>query len=76
MMVVAIFVSLPFTTYALLAGLQTIPTELYEAARVDGAIYLADISLDHASAAAAGVPRRRAHQRDQRLQLVPDHLGR
>src|SRR5512140_3518927 len=36
MMVVAIFVSLPFTTYALLAGLQTIPTELYEAARVDG----------------------------------------
>src|SRR6476660_2345827 len=37
MMVVAIFVSLPFTTYALLAGLQTTPTELYEAARVDGA---------------------------------------
>jgi multiple sugar transport system permease protein len=37
MIVVAIFVSLPFTTYALLAGLQTIPHELYEAARVDGA---------------------------------------
>jgi multiple sugar transport system permease protein len=37
MIVVAIFVSLPFTTYALLAGLQTIPDELYEAARVDGA---------------------------------------
>jgi multiple sugar transport system permease protein len=37
MMVVAIFVSLPFSTYALLAGLQTIPAELYEAARVDGA---------------------------------------
>src|SRR6266536_5197366 len=37
MMVVAIFVSLPFSTYALLAGLQTIPSELYEAARVDGA---------------------------------------
>jgi multiple sugar transport system permease protein len=37
MMVVAIFVSLPFTTYALLSGLQTIPNELYEAARVDGA---------------------------------------
>lgn len=34
---VAVFVSLPFTTYALLAGLQTIPTDLYEAARVDGA---------------------------------------
>jgi multiple sugar transport system permease protein len=37
MMFVAIFVSLPFTTYALLAGLQTIPSDLYEAARVDGA---------------------------------------
>jgi multiple sugar transport system permease protein len=37
MMIVAIFVSLPFTTYALLSGLQTIPDEVYEAARVDGA---------------------------------------
>jgi multiple sugar transport system permease protein len=37
MMVVAIFVSLPFSTYALLAGLQTIPGELYEAANMDGA---------------------------------------
>ncbi len=37
MMVVAIFVSLPFTTYALLAGLQTIPKDVYEAARMDGA---------------------------------------
>jgi multiple sugar transport system permease protein len=34
---VAVFVSLPFTTYALLAGLQAIPAEVYEAARVDGA---------------------------------------
>ncbi len=33
---VAIFVSLPFTTYALLAGLQSIPDDVYEAARVDG----------------------------------------
>jgi multiple sugar transport system permease protein len=37
MMVVAVFVSLPFTTYAILAGLQTIPDDVYEAARVDGA---------------------------------------
>jgi multiple sugar transport system permease protein len=36
MIAVAIFVSLPFTTYVLLAGLQSIPGELYEAARVDG----------------------------------------
>lgn len=37
MITVAVFVSVPFTTYALLAGLATIPTEVYEAARVDGA---------------------------------------
>lgn len=34
---IAIFVSLPFTTYTLLAGLATIPGELLEAATVDGA---------------------------------------
>jgi multiple sugar transport system permease protein len=33
---VAVFVSLPFTTYVLLAGLQAIPGDIYEAARVDG----------------------------------------
>jgi multiple sugar transport system permease protein len=37
MIIVAIFVSVPFSTYALLAGLQAIPTDVYEAARVDGA---------------------------------------
>jgi multiple sugar transport system permease protein len=37
MIVVAIFVSVPFGTYALLAGLQAIPSDVYEAARVDGA---------------------------------------
>jgi multiple sugar transport system permease protein len=37
LIVVAVFVSLPFTTYTLLAGLQTVPGEVYEAARVDGA---------------------------------------
>lgn len=37
MMAVAIFVSVPFSTYALLAGLQGIPADVYEAARVDGA---------------------------------------
>ncbi|MDQ1547139.1 MAG: multiple sugar transport system permease protein [Actinomycetota bacterium] len=39
MMVVAVFVSLPFSTYALLSGLQSIPEEVYEAARIDGASY-------------------------------------
>ena len=37
LMFVAVFVSLPFTTYTILAGLSTIPDEVYEAARVDGA---------------------------------------
>jgi len=34
---VAVFVSLPFTTYTLLAGLQAVPEDLLEAARIDGA---------------------------------------
>lgn len=34
---VGIVVSIPFTTYVLLAGLQTISADVYEAARVDGA---------------------------------------
>ena len=37
MIAVGIFVSLPFTTYVLLAGLQSIPGDVYEAAKVDGA---------------------------------------
>jgi multiple sugar transport system permease protein len=37
MITVGVFVSLPFTTYVLLAGLQAIPGDVYEAARVDGA---------------------------------------
>jgi len=37
MMAVAIFVSLPFTTYAILSGLQGIPRDVYEAASIDGA---------------------------------------
>ncbi len=37
MIYVAVFVSLPFTSFVLLAGLQTIPEEVLEAARVDGA---------------------------------------
>ncbi|WP_245667380.1 carbohydrate ABC transporter permease [Actinomadura macra] len=37
MMWVAVFVSLPFASFVILAGLQTIPDDVYEAARVDGA---------------------------------------
>jgi ABC-type sugar transport system permease subunit len=37
MVLVGVVVSVPFTTYVILAGLQGIPREFYEAARVDGA---------------------------------------
>src|SRR5204863_3541807 len=37
MIAVGVFVSPPFTSYVLLAGLQTVPADVYEAARVDGA---------------------------------------
>ena len=37
---VAVFVSVPFATYTILAGLQTIPVEVYEAAKIDGASHL------------------------------------
>src|SRR4029450_9578908 len=37
MLAAGIFVSVPFTTYVVLAGLSAIPGEVYEAARVDGA---------------------------------------
>ena len=37
MVVVGVFVSIPFTAYVFVAGLNAIPTEVYEAARVDGA---------------------------------------
>ena len=34
---IAVFVSLPFTTYTILAGLQTLPADVFEAAKMDGA---------------------------------------
>lgn len=37
MMGCAVFISIPFTTYVLLAGMQTMSHEVLEAARVDGA---------------------------------------
>lgn len=36
-MATAVFVSLPFTTYTILAGLQAVPEDILEAATVDGA---------------------------------------
>lgn len=37
MILVGVFVSLPFTSYVLLAGLGSIPADVLEAARIDGA---------------------------------------
>ena len=37
MILVGVFVSIPFTAYVFVAGLNAIPSEVYEAARVDGA---------------------------------------
>ena len=39
LMWVAVFVSIPFTTFVLLAGLQSIPADIVEAASVDGAAH-------------------------------------
>lgn len=36
MIVVGVFVSVPFTAYLFVAGLSSIPADLYEAARIDG----------------------------------------
>jgi multiple sugar transport system permease protein len=37
MILVGIFVSVPFTAYVFVAGLTSIPTDVYEAAKIDGA---------------------------------------
>lgn len=37
MVLVGVFVSIPFTAYVFLAGLGAIPNDVYEAARIDGA---------------------------------------
>ena len=44
---------LPFYAITLLAGLQTISPELYEAATIDGASALAALPLRHPAAAAS-----------------------
>jgi multiple sugar transport system permease protein len=37
LMVVAVFVSIPFTSFVILAGLSTVPADIMEASKVDGA---------------------------------------
>ena len=55
-----------FMALMLLAGLQTIPRSLYEAAEVDGATDLAAVRRDHAADAAAGDLRRADLPHDHR----------
>ena len=43
-----------YTALLIFAGLQTIPTSVYEAAAIDGAERVADVLADHPAAAAAG----------------------
>ena len=68
----AVFVSLPFTTYVFLAGLQGIPEEVLEAAEVDGASpvrrYFSVILPSLRPGAGGG----HDHQHHQRLQLAAD----
>jgi multiple sugar transport system permease protein len=76
LIVVGIVVSIPFSTFVMLAGLQAIPADVYEAARVDGAgawqTYLPQGDVPPAAAGPADLERA---ERDLRVQLVPDHLG-
>lgn len=37
LIIIGVYVSVPFNSYVLLAGLQAIPSEIYEAAKLDGA---------------------------------------
>ena len=71
-MAVAVFVSLPFTTYTLLAGLQTIPDDVLEAAQIDGAgrvaTYRQVVLPELRPAHRGGHP----HQHHQRVQLAAD----
>ena len=48
----------PFMALLVLAGLQVIPGEIYEAAKVDGATAWQRFTKHHAAAAEAGDPRR------------------
>ena len=60
--------------FFILAGLQTIPDELYEAARIDGAGPVADLLASHSATARSG-HRRGAHPpHDRGVQGVRHHL--
>ena len=58
MIVADVWKTAPFMALLLLAGLQVIPDDVYDAAKVDGATDVAALPEDHAAAAHAGDPGR------------------
>ena len=65
----------PFVAITLLAGLQTVPPSLYEAATIDGATPLADVPPHHLSAAHADHRRGDDVLGAVHLHRLPAHLG-
>ena len=59
MIIPTIWKSYPFFTLTLLAAMQSIPCELYEAATVDGASGVGSASADHLAGHTRARPRSR-----------------
>ena len=72
---IGILVSIPFTATIFLGGLSSIPGDIYEAARIDGATGAQQFFALTLPLLAPFVDDRDRHQRHQRVQLLPDHLG-
>ena len=71
--VLVVWQSFPFIAVTVLAGLKTVPAELYEAARIDGASPWRRVLADHLPAAQADLPGPAAAVGDLGLQrLHPD----
>ena len=71
--VLVVWQGFPFIAVSVLAGLKTVPAELLEAARVDGAEAVARLLADHVPAAQADLPGPAAAVGDLGLQRVhPD----
>ena len=71
---VGIFVTIPFVTFCVLSGLQSIDASYYEAATVDGASWWQKADEHHHPAGAPVADGQHGAQRDLRVQLLPDHL--
>ena len=72
--VLVVWQSFPFIAVSVLAGLKTIPAELLEAARVDGASSVAGVLADHLPAAEADLPGAAAAVGDLGLQCLRAEL--